>query len=181
MVDLAFQSTIRSLRRCVSLLATDPDVNKRKRTEQRKSVQRKKQKKKKKKKNTEEGRTKAGEKSIMCQIEITGHEQRPILFAFFSSGGDSYGKGWGGGGGVDRKRRAREREGKRQKMYKSKTNKQKKEKPRTLFYALLFYQTRSGCGTWGPLTLFAVRRQSTEELRNGAWCITNGAGWGDGA
>jgi hypothetical protein len=69
----------------------------------------------------------------------------------------------------------------KKKMYKSKTNKQKKKKNKdTFFFAFTFYQTRSGCTTWGSLILFAVQRQSTDELRNAAWCIINEAGCGAG-
>jgi hypothetical protein len=53
---------------CMKRITTDPDVNKRKQICT-------------KKKNTE-GKNKK-KKSIKCQIEITGYEKRPILFAFF--------------------------------------------------------------------------------------------------
>lgn len=72
----------------------------------------------------------------------------------------------------ERRRRRRERKKTDQKMYKSKTNKQKK-KTRTLFFAFRFYQTRSGCITCGSFTLFTVHRQSADERRKGIACTRN--------
>ncbi len=51
----------------------------------------------------------------------------------------------------------------KKKVYKSKTNKQKDALTRISF--CYSYQTRSGCITRCSLPLFAVRRQSADELR----------------
>lgn len=123
-----------------------------------------------------EGRT---EKDIIHYVSDRNHWVRktiyPILMLFWSK--DWYGK--------YEMKKEKENTKKAQKMYKSKTNNQKKRKKQGHFYIIPFflaftflYQTLSGWMTWGSLTLFAVRRQSADERRNGTSCIINGGGWG---